>query len=55
MARSVWKGPFVEGSLIKKAEKAGVVVNDRLIVSWDGSRIYKDAKSPRVIFTLEAA
>ena len=23
MARSVWKGPFVEGSLIKKAEKPG--------------------------------
>ncbi len=22
MARSVWKGPFVEGSLIRKAEKA---------------------------------
>ncbi|CAB4184742.1 hypothetical protein UFOVP1122_28 [uncultured Caudovirales phage] len=29
-------------------EVAGVVLNDRLIVSWDGSRLLKDAKLPRV-------
>lgn len=35
-------------------ERAGIVTNDRLIVSWDGSRIDKDPKNPRVVFTLEA-
>ena len=29
-------------------ELAGVVANDRLIVSWDGSRLLKDAARPRV-------
>lgn len=29
-------------------ERAGIVQNDRLIVSWDGSRLLKDAKNPRV-------
>lgn len=29
-------------------EKAGVLVNDRLIRSWDGSRLEKDAARPRV-------
>jgi Holliday junction resolvase RusA-like endonuclease len=28
-------------------EKAGVVVNDRLIESWDGTRLSKDAANPR--------
>lgn len=28
-------------------EKAGVVVNDRLIQSWDGTRFTKDAANPR--------
>lgn len=28
-------------------EKAGVVVNDRLIESWDGTRMTKDAENPR--------
>jgi len=35
-------------------ENAGVLVNDRQIVSWDGSRLDKDAMKPRVIVTLEA-
>lgn len=29
-------------------EKAGVLTNDRLIRSWDGSRLAKDAERPRV-------
>ena len=36
-------------------EEAGVVQNDRWIVSWDGSRLEKDAKRPRVELVLEAA
>jgi Holliday junction resolvase RusA-like endonuclease len=28
--------------------KAGVIENDRQIVSWDGTRLDKDAKNPRV-------
>ena len=34
MARSVWKGPFVEGSLIKKAEKARGSVRNEVIKIW---------------------
>ena len=34
MARSVWKGPFVEGSLIKKAEKARQSVRSDVIKTW---------------------
>lgn len=33
-------------------EAAGVVANDRLIVSVDGSRLLKDASSPRVELTI---
>lgn len=33
---------------------AGVVQNDRLIVSWDGSRLLKDAHRPRVEIELMA-
>lgn len=29
-------------------EHAGIVENDRLIVSWDGSRMRKDAARPRI-------
>lgn len=36
-------------------EAAGVVENDRLCVSWDGSRLLKDAANPRVEITLEPA
>ena len=34
MARSVWKGPFVEASLIKKAEKARQTVRSEVIKTW---------------------
>ena len=34
MARSVWKGPFVEGNLIKKAEKARQTVRSEVIKTW---------------------
>lgn len=35
-------------------EQAGVVTNDKLIESWDGSRMLKDARNPRVEITIEA-
>jgi len=34
-------------------EKAGVVKNDKWIVSWDGSRIRKDSANPRIEWALE--
>jgi small subunit ribosomal protein S19 len=34
VARSVWKGPFVEGSLSKKAEKARQSVRSDVIRTW---------------------
>ena len=34
MARSVWKGPFVEESLIKKVEKQKNEVNRKPIKTW---------------------
>ena len=34
MARSVWKGPFVEASLIKKSEKARQTVRSEVIKTW---------------------
>ena len=34
MARSVWKGPFVEGSLIKKAEKSRGGIRSEVIKTW---------------------
>ena len=36
-------------------EKIGVVVNDRLIVSWDGSRLRKDPDRPRIEVELTPA
>lgn len=33
-------------------EEIGVVTNDRLLVSWDGSRLRKDAANPRTEVTL---
>ncbi len=35
-------------------EHLGIVVNDRLIVSWDGTRLLKDTVNPRVEVTLTA-
>ena len=34
MARSVWKGPFVEESLIKKVEKQKNQTNKKPIKTW---------------------
>ena len=34
-------------------EKAGVVENDRQIVSWDGSRLRKDAENPRIEVSIQ--
>ena len=34
MARSVWKGPFVDGYLLKKAEKARGVGRNEVIKIW---------------------
>ena len=34
MTRSVWKGPFVEESLIKKAEKQKNNTNKKTIKTW---------------------
>lgn len=39
-------------ALADTLETAGIVTNDRLIVSWDGSRLLKDKHSPRVEVTL---
>jgi Holliday junction resolvase RusA-like endonuclease len=40
-------------ALADALEKAGVLENDRLIVSWDGTRMAKDARRPRIEFELE--
>jgi len=42
-------------ALADTLENAGVVENDKLIVSWDGTRLLKDAGLPRIILTLEEA
>jgi Holliday junction resolvase RusA-like endonuclease len=42
-------------SLADSMEKGGILINDRQIVSWDGSRMLKDAKNPRIIVTVERA
>ena len=34
MARSVWKGPFVDGYLLKKAEKARSTARNQVIKTW---------------------
>ena len=34
MARSVWKGPFVDGFLLKKAEKARSTGRNEVIKMW---------------------
>lgn len=34
MARSVWKGPFVDGYLLKKADKAHASGRNDLIKTW---------------------
>lgn len=34
MARSVWKGPFVDGYLLKKAEAAKAASRNQIIKTW---------------------
>ncbi len=34
MARSVWKGPFVDGYLLKKAEAARGATRNEIIKTW---------------------
>ncbi len=34
MARSVWKGPFVDGDLLKKAENARASARSEIIKTW---------------------
>jgi Holliday junction resolvase RusA-like endonuclease len=42
-------------ALADALEAAGVVENDRLIVSWDGTRMLVDRHAPRVEVTVEPA
>lgn len=46
--RSVGDANNYYAALADALEEAGVVANDRLIVSWDGSRLLKDAANPRI-------
>ena len=34
MARSIWKGPFVDGYLLKKADEARVGGRNQIIKTW---------------------
>lgn len=34
MARSVWKGPFVDGYMLKKAEEARASARNQVIKTW---------------------
>lgn len=40
-------------ALADTLQKFGLVKNDSLIEQWDGSRLLKDAKNPRIEVTLE--
>ena len=40
-------------ALADALQEGRIVEDDRLIVSWDGSRLLKDSENPRVIVTLE--
>jgi Holliday junction resolvase RusA-like endonuclease len=40
-------------ALADALERAGVVKDDRLIASWDGSRLRKDAAHPRIELAIE--
>jgi Holliday junction resolvase RusA-like endonuclease len=37
-----------QAALADLLERAGILANDRQIVSWDGTRLLKDAKRPRI-------
>ena len=43
---------FYQG-LADLLQKAGAVIDDKWIVTWDGSRLLKDAERPRVELVLE--
>lgn len=36
-------------------QAAGIVKDDKLVVSWDGSRLDKDAREPRIDVVIETA
>ncbi len=42
-------------ALADALEEARIVLDDKFIVSWDGSRMLKDAANPRIEVVLEAA
>jgi len=42
-------------ALADALQEGGIVEDDKLIVSWDGSRLLKDAENPRIIVNLEEA
>lgn len=42
-------------ALADALEEAGIVEDDSLIVSWDGSRLRKDSTNPRIEVVLEQA
>ena len=50
-----WPSIQGRGEFIRLAlEEAGVVTDDMWIRGWDGSRLDKDAKNPRVEIQIEA-
>ncbi|GIS16064.1 MAG: hypothetical protein CM15mP117_14960 [Alphaproteobacteria bacterium] len=52
MARSVWKGPFVDGYLLKKAEKAAASQrNDVVRFGHAGLRYYHNLLALHLVFT----
>ena len=55
--RDAERGDLVgyQQALADALEEAGIVENDKLIVSWDGSRLAKDRHDPRIEVTLEVA
>ena len=40
-------------ALADALQEGGIVTNDRLIKSWDGSMMLKDRDNPRIIVTIE--
>ena len=47
MARSVWKGPFVDGSLLKKEEKARASGRNDIIRIWSRRSTILPSKTGR--------
>ena len=47
MSRSVWKGPFVEESLIKKVEREKNNSNRKPIKTWSRNCLLYTSPSPR--------